>query len=65
MEEGDKYRVYLVGEGEKDTLWRHGGAPKYDLVNQLFEQERTKVYDLWNVFCLNFWKLYTFYGLKF
>ncbi|KAF3322009.1 pathogen-related protein [Carex littledalei] len=42
MEGGDKYRVYLVGEGEKDTQWRHGGAPKYDLVNQLFEQERTK-----------------------
>ncbi|KAJ3684868.1 hypothetical protein LUZ61_014032 [Rhynchospora tenuis] len=41
-EVGDKYRSYLVGEGEKDTHWRHGGAPKYDMVNRLFEKERTK-----------------------
>ncbi|KAJ3695138.1 hypothetical protein LUZ60_000515 [Juncus effusus] len=42
VEKGDKYRSYLVGEGEKETQWRHGGAPTYDLVNNLFELERTK-----------------------
>lgn len=39
--EGDKYRSYLVGEGEKDTHWRHGAPPTYDLVNKLFEEGRT------------------------
>ncbi|RZR86750.1 hypothetical protein BHM03_00014005 [Ensete ventricosum] len=40
--EGDKYRSYLVGEGEKDTQWRHGAPPTYDLVNKLFEEGRTR-----------------------
>ncbi|XP_072955794.1 pathogen-related protein-like [Typha angustifolia] len=39
---GDKYRSHLVGEGEKSTQWRHGSPPTYDLVNHLFEKERTK-----------------------
>lgn len=39
----DKYRSYLHGDGEKNTRWRFGSAPNYDLVNELFEQGRTKV----------------------
>lgn len=39
----DKYRTFMYGEGEKDTQWRHGGPPTYDLVNQVFEEGRTKV----------------------
>ncbi|THU46428.1 hypothetical protein C4D60_Mb09t04830 [Musa balbisiana] len=39
--EGDKYRSHLVGEGEKETQWRHGAPPTYDLVNKLFEEGRT------------------------
>lgn len=40
---GDKYRSHWYGEGEKNTHWRFGAPPKYDLVNKLFEQGRTKV----------------------
>uniref|UniRef100_A0ACD5VZL3 Uncharacterized protein n=1 Tax=Avena sativa TaxID=4498 RepID=A0ACD5VZL3_AVESA len=39
---GDKYRSFMHGEGEKSTVWRHGGPPNYDVVNKLFEEERTK-----------------------
>jgi hypothetical protein len=42
-ETGDKYRSFIHGEGEKNTLWRLGSPPNYDLVNKLFEEERTKV----------------------
>ena len=42
-EGGDKYRSFLHGDGEKNTVWRHGAPPNYDLVNKLFEEERTKV----------------------
>ncbi|MBA0702543.1 hypothetical protein Goari_020505 [Gossypium aridum] len=42
--EGDKYRSYLHGEGELNTNWRYGGPPNYDIVNKLFEEERTKVW---------------------
>uniref|UniRef100_A0A453ELU5 Uncharacterized protein n=1 Tax=Aegilops tauschii subsp. strangulata TaxID=200361 RepID=A0A453ELU5_AEGTS len=41
-EGGDKYRSFLHGDGEKNTVWRHGFPPNYDLVNKLFEEERTK-----------------------
>jgi hypothetical protein len=44
---GDKYRSFLVLEDEEDdvtTRWRHGAAPTYDAVNDLFEQGRTKVW---------------------
>ncbi|CAL1352199.1 unnamed protein product [Linum trigynum] len=41
---GDKYRSFLVDEEGHETQWRHGGPPQYDLVNKLFEQERTKVW---------------------
>ncbi|XP_054814747.1 pathogen-related protein isoform X2 [Prosopis cineraria] len=37
----DKYRSFLLGEHEANTLWRHGGPPSYDDVNLLFEQGRT------------------------
>ncbi|KAG9447860.1 hypothetical protein H6P81_013988 [Aristolochia fimbriata] len=40
--DGDKYRRYIYGEGEKGTQWRHGAPPTYELVNQLFEEGRTK-----------------------
>lgn len=39
---GDKYRSYLHEEADT-TLWRYGGPPTFDLVNQVFEQGRTKV----------------------
>lgn len=42
--EGDKYRYYLDGEGEKNTKWKYGAPPNYDVVNKLFEQGRTKVH---------------------
>uniref|UniRef100_A0A0E0MTW7 Uncharacterized protein n=1 Tax=Oryza rufipogon TaxID=4529 RepID=A0A0E0MTW7_ORYRU len=38
----DKYRSFMYGEGEKDTVWRLGSPPNYDVVNKLFEEERTK-----------------------
>lgn len=44
--DGDKYRSYLHGEGELNTNWRYGGPPNYDIVNKLFEDERTKVFPL-------------------
>ncbi|CAJ2659622.1 unnamed protein product [Trifolium pratense] len=37
----DKYRSILQDEAE-NIQWRHGGPPTYDLVNQLFEEGRTK-----------------------
>ncbi|CAA0815883.1 pathogenesis-related family protein [Striga hermonthica] len=37
----DKYRSFLHEESN-NTVWRHGGPPTYDAVNQLFEQGRTK-----------------------
>ncbi|KAK6911256.1 hypothetical protein RJ641_023349 [Dillenia turbinata] len=40
--EGEKYRSFLNGEEEKNTLWRHGAPPIYDAVNKLFEQGRTR-----------------------
>ncbi|XP_021284518.1 pathogen-related protein-like [Herrania umbratica] len=42
--EGEKYRSYLHGEEEKNTKWRYGDPPSYDVVNKLFEEERTKVW---------------------
>ncbi|XP_037449513.1 pathogen-related protein-like [Triticum dicoccoides] len=39
---GDKYRSFMDGEGEKNTMWRHGVPPNFDVVNKLFEEERTK-----------------------
>ncbi|KAM0856031.1 hypothetical protein ACQ4PT_049369 [Festuca glaucescens] len=39
---GDRYRSHLAGEGEKDTVWRHGAPPTYDAVNSLFESGRTQ-----------------------
>nr|ABD32938.2 Pathogen-related protein, related [Medicago truncatula] len=39
----DKYRSILHDEAE-NIHWRHGGPPTYGLVNQLFEEGRTKVW---------------------
>ncbi|KAI5020743.1 hypothetical protein ZWY2020_045631 [Hordeum vulgare] len=39
---GDKYRSFMHGGGEKNTMWRHGAPPNYDIVNRLLEDERTK-----------------------
>lgn len=41
---GDKYRIHIYGDDEKNTTWRYGAPPNYDLVNKLFEQGRTKVW---------------------
>lgn len=43
VDDGDKYRSYLTGEGEKSTKWTFGAPPNYDVVNKLFEEGRTKV----------------------
>ncbi|GLU07050.1 hypothetical protein SLE2022_240280 [Rubroshorea leprosula] len=42
--EGDKYRSFIHGEGEKNTKWRYGAPPNYDVVNKLFEEGRTKIW---------------------
>ncbi|KAJ0778344.1 hypothetical protein HanLR1_Chr02g0070681 [Helianthus annuus] len=39
----DKYRCFMSGEGEKDTTWKLGVPPNFDVVNKLFEEGRTKV----------------------
>ncbi|KAG0583042.1 hypothetical protein KC19_3G104300 [Ceratodon purpureus] len=41
---GDPYRDHLSGSAEKDTIWRHGNAPRYEQVNALFESGRTQVW---------------------
>ena len=40
---GDNYRSFIYGEEEKNTKWRYGAPPNYDVVNKLFEEGRTKV----------------------
>ncbi|KAG8502440.1 hypothetical protein CXB51_000400 [Gossypium anomalum] len=40
----DKYRSFLDDEAD-NVQWRHGGPPTYDVVNQLFEQGRTKEWE--------------------
>jgi hypothetical protein len=40
----DKYRSFIHGDGERDTVWRYGAPPNYDVVNKLFEEERTQVH---------------------
>ncbi|KZV23177.1 pathogen-related protein-like [Dorcoceras hygrometricum] len=40
---GDKYRSYLTEEDLRTTKWK-AGPPNYDLVNELFEQGRTKIW---------------------
>ncbi|PON76301.1 NTF2-like domain containing protein [Parasponia andersonii] len=40
----DKYRYLLNGDGEKDTKWKFGAPPNYDVVNELFEEGRTKIW---------------------
>lgn len=42
--EVDKYRSFLSGEGEKNTQWRFGAPPNFDVVNKLFEEGRTKIW---------------------
>ncbi|GLT32185.1 hypothetical protein SLA2020_068710 [Shorea laevis] len=42
--EGDKCRSFLHGEEEKNTKWRYGAPPNYDVVNKLFEEGRTKIW---------------------
>ncbi|KAI4307169.1 hypothetical protein L6164_030386 [Bauhinia variegata] len=44
--EEDKYRPYLHGDAEKNTKWKFGSRPNYDVVNKLFEEGRTKVWPL-------------------
>lgn len=41
---GDKYRSFIHGESERGTVWRYGAPPNYDVVNKLFEAERTQVW---------------------
>ncbi|KAJ0952999.1 hypothetical protein HanPSC8_Chr02g0078871 [Helianthus annuus] len=39
----DKYRCFMSGEGEKNTTWKLGVPPNFDVVNKLFEEGRTKL----------------------
>ncbi|KAL0403813.1 UNVERIFIED_CONTAM: Pathogen-related protein [Sesamum radiatum] len=40
----DKYRSYMSEEELKNTKWR-ADPPNYDLVNKLFEEGRTRIWD--------------------
>ncbi|KAJ9560361.1 hypothetical protein OSB04_005521 [Centaurea solstitialis] len=40
----DKYRCFMSGEGEKNTTWKLGKPPNFDVVNKLFEEGRTKIW---------------------
>lgn len=40
--EVDKYRSFIYGDGEKNTQWRDGAPPNYDVVDRLFEEGRTQ-----------------------
>ncbi|KAK7410671.1 hypothetical protein VNO78_01648 [Psophocarpus tetragonolobus] len=40
----DKYRPFLREDCEKNTKWRYGEPPTYDVVNRLFEEGRSKVW---------------------
>ncbi|CAL1362922.1 unnamed protein product [Linum trigynum] len=40
----DKYRDFLYGEGEKNTVWRFGAPPSFEVVDKLFEDGRTQVW---------------------
>ncbi|RZC07140.1 Pathogen-related protein isoform B [Glycine soja] len=40
----DNYRSYLREDTEKNTKWRYGAPPNYDVVNKLYEEGRTKVW---------------------
>ncbi|KAL5720043.1 hypothetical protein ACHQM5_012753 [Ranunculus cassubicifolius] len=40
----DTYRSSMNEDEVKNTQWRHGGPPVYDVVNKLFSEERTKVW---------------------
>ncbi|KAM0939911.1 putative NTF2-like domain superfamily protein [Dioscorea sansibarensis] len=44
-EKGDKYRSHIYGEGEKNTEWRYGAPPNYDIVNKLYEEGKTKEWE--------------------
>lgn len=46
IDKGDDYRYYLHGEEEKNTKWRYGSPPNYEVVNKLFHEGRTKVLQL-------------------
>lgn len=39
----DKYRSILNDEKTGNIRWRYGGPPIFDIVNKLFEEERTHV----------------------
>ncbi|CAI0545324.1 unnamed protein product [Linum tenue] len=40
------HRSFLADEEGHETQWRHDDPPQYDLVNKLYQQERTKIFDL-------------------
>ncbi|XP_062159996.1 pathogen-related protein-like [Alnus glutinosa] len=44
VEDQEKYRSYLHGEGERNTKWKYGAPPNYDVVDKLFEEGRTKIW---------------------
>ncbi|CAL9086402.1 unnamed protein product [Musa acuminata var. zebrina] len=43
--EGDGYRSHIHGDHERNTEWMFGSPPDYDLVDKLFEEGRTKVWE--------------------
>ena len=56
----DKYRFLLKGDGEKDTKWRYGSPPNYDVVNKLFEEGKTKVINYFIFFIYTNVSIYVF-----
>ncbi|KAM0013901.1 putative NTF2-like domain superfamily protein [Helianthus debilis subsp. tardiflorus] len=40
----DKYICFMSGESEKNTTWKLGVPPNFDVVNKLFEEGRTKIW---------------------
>ncbi|KAK9072640.1 hypothetical protein SSX86_009075 [Deinandra increscens subsp. villosa] len=40
----NKYRCFMSGEGEKNTTWKLGAPPNFDIVDKLFEEGRTKIW---------------------
>ncbi|KNA04900.1 hypothetical protein SOVF_195410 [Spinacia oleracea] len=45
-EKTNKYRSFMYGEGEKNTKWVSGAPPNFDIVDKLFEEGRTKIWEV-------------------
>nr|XP_043637489.1 pathogen-related protein-like [Erigeron canadensis] len=67
--EVDKYRCFMSGESEKNTTWRLGVPPNFDVVNKLFEEGRTKKWPTGSLEeqvqnLVKTWEMETFHKMK-